>query len=82
VLAVGGLGLNQILIALGRENELPGHWLAGVAVAIGLVAVLPLGVSDRVIVAFTAGTAVALASLTWRAVRRPRVPAAPRSRER
>jgi hypothetical protein len=77
VLAVGGLGLNQILIALGREGELPGHWLAGVAVALGLVALLPLGASDRVIVAFTAGTAVALASLTWRAARRPRVPGAP-----
>jgi O-antigen/teichoic acid export membrane protein len=82
VLAVGGLGLNQILIALGRESELPGHWLAGVAVAMGLVSLLPLGASDRVIVAFTAGTAVALASLTWRAARRPRVPGAHRTRER
>jgi O-antigen/teichoic acid export membrane protein len=82
VLAVGGLGLNQILIALGREGELPGHWLAGVAVAMGLVVLLPLGASDRVIVAFTAGTAVALASLTWRAARRPRVPGAPRQLER
>jgi O-antigen/teichoic acid export membrane protein len=82
VLAVGGLGLNQILIALGRESELPGHWLVGVAVAMGLVASLPLGASDRVIVAFTAGTAVALASLTWRAARRPRAPGAPPHRGR
>jgi hypothetical protein len=73
VLAIGGLGVNQILIAAGREADLPLPWLGGVASATLLVAVLPWAPTDRVVVAFTAGTAFALAVLTWRAVSRPRV---------
>jgi O-antigen/teichoic acid export membrane protein len=69
VLAVAGLGVNQILIALGREAELPVPWLGGVVAATVLVALLPLPASDAVIVAFTAGTALALLTLAWRALR-------------
>jgi O-antigen/teichoic acid export membrane protein len=76
VLAIGGLGVNQILIAAGREADLPLPWLGGVAGAALLVAVLPWAPTDRVVVAFTAGTAFALAALTWRAVSRPRARAA------
>jgi O-antigen/teichoic acid export membrane protein len=75
VLAVGGLGIGQILIARGREAELPLPWLAGVAAAAALTAVLPGTATERVVVAFTAGLALALAALTWRALSRPRAQA-------
>jgi O-antigen/teichoic acid export membrane protein len=68
VLAVGGLGVNQILIALGREAELPLPWLGGVLAAAVLVVLLPLPASDAVIVACTAGMALALLLLSWRAL--------------
>jgi O-antigen/teichoic acid export membrane protein len=69
VLAVGGLGVNQILIALGRESELPLPWLGGVVAATVLVMLLPLPAPDAVIVAFTTGTALAVLALAWRALR-------------
>jgi O-antigen/teichoic acid export membrane protein len=72
VLTIGGLGLDQILIAAGREAELPRHWLGGVLLAVVLVLVLPLDVSHRVIVASTAGTALAVVTLALRAVSPPR----------
>jgi O-antigen/teichoic acid export membrane protein len=75
VLAVGGLGIGQILIARGREAELPRPWLAGVVAAAALTAVLPGTATERVVVAFTAGLALALAALTWRALSRPRAQA-------
>jgi O-antigen/teichoic acid export membrane protein len=64
VLAVGGLTFNQILIALGRETELPKHWMLGLAVALVLVVVLPFDASDRVVTAFAAGMAMPLATMT------------------
>jgi O-antigen/teichoic acid export membrane protein len=68
VLAVGGLGVNQILIALGREAELPLPWIGGVLAATVLVVLLPVPASDAVIVACTAGMALALLTLAWRAL--------------
>jgi O-antigen/teichoic acid export membrane protein len=71
VLAVGGLALNQIMIALGRERELPRHWTVGLAVAAIGVWVLPLDPSPLVIVAFALGMAAALSSMTVWAYRTP-----------
>jgi O-antigen/teichoic acid export membrane protein len=70
VLAIGGLALGQVLIALGRESELPRPWLAGVAVAVTLTATLPLAsATDRVMVAFAVGSALAVTWLAWLAWR-------------
>jgi O-antigen/teichoic acid export membrane protein len=75
VLAVGGLALNQFFIALGRESELPLHWALGLVVAAILVGVLPLGPSHRVVLAFAAGMAAGLLSMSLRTLRTSRLEA-------
>lgn len=64
VLAVGGLLLDQIHIAMQREARLPAVWLAAVALAGVLVVVLPGSPTMRVAVAFTTATAAAVAALS------------------
>ena len=64
VLAVGGLLLDQVYIAMAREARLPRIWLSAVALAGALVLVLPGDPSMRVAVAFGAATAAAVAALS------------------
>jgi O-antigen/teichoic acid export membrane protein len=66
-LALGGIGLNQVLIADHRERTLPAHWLTAVAIGLLLVPLLPLDAVPRVVVAFGLGLAVAPATLTVQA---------------
>jgi O-antigen/teichoic acid export membrane protein len=64
VLAVGGLLLDQIYIATGRENRLPAVWVLAVVVAGVLVLLLPGTPTMRVATAFTLATAGAVAVLS------------------
>ena len=77
VLAVGGLLLDQLYIATGRQARLPVVWVAAVVVAVALVAWLPGTATMRVASGFalaTAGGVVALMiGLLGPAARRPSV---------
>ena len=64
VLAVGGLLLDQVYIAMAREATLPRIWLSAVALAGVLVLALPGSPTMRVAVAFGTATAVAVAALS------------------
>lgn len=64
VLAVGGLLLDQVYIAMGREAALPRVWLSAVAVAGALVLLLPGSPTMRVAVAFAVATAGAVTALS------------------
>lgn len=64
VLAVGGLLLDQVYIATGRENRLPAVWLLAVTAAGVLVLLLPGSPTMRVATAFTLATAAAVAALS------------------
>ncbi len=70
VLAVGGLLLDQLYIAMGRERRLPAVWLGAVALAGVLVLVLPGSPTMRVAVAVAVGTAAAVAALSVPLLRR------------
>lgn len=70
VLAVGGLLLDQVYIAMGRESALPRVWLSAVGAAGVLVLVLPATPTMRVAVAFALATAGAVAALTVPLLRR------------
>jgi O-antigen/teichoic acid export membrane protein len=63
VLGVGGLLLDQLYIATGREGKLPAVWLGSVALAAVLVLVLPGTPTMRVATAFLLALATALAAL-------------------
>lgn len=64
VLAVGGLLLDQVYIAMRREGDLPRIWLGALALAGLLVLLLPGDPTMRVAVAFAAATTVAVAALS------------------
>lgn len=64
VLAVGGLLLDQVLIAAGREQRLPAVWLGAVALAGVLVTTLPGGPTIRVAVGFALATGAAVTALS------------------
>lgn len=70
VLAVGGLLLDQLYIAMGRERRLPAVWLGAVALAGVLVLVLPGSPTMRVAVAVAVGTGAAVAALSVPLLRR------------
>ena len=70
VMAVGGLLLDQIYIAMGRERALPPIWFTGVALALVLVLVLPGSPSLRVAGAFAVGTTTAFVLLSIPLLRR------------
>lgn len=63
MVALGGLGLNQVLIAENRAQGLVPAWLAGLAVAIVAVVILPIEPLPRVAIAVLAGQIVAICSL-------------------
>ena len=64
VLAVGGLLLDQVYIATGREDRLPAVWLLAVAAAGVLVLLLSGTPTMRVATAFTLATAAAVVALS------------------
>ncbi len=70
VLAVGGLLLDQLYIAMGREDRLPIVWLAALAIAGLLVVVLPGTPTLRVAVAFAIATGGAVTALGLPLLRR------------
>lgn len=70
VLAVGGLLLDQVYIAMGREASLPRVWLVALALAGVLVVLLPGTPTMRVAVAFALATAAAVAALSIPLLRR------------
>jgi len=72
VLAVGGLLLDQIYIAMERETSLPRAWLSAVALAGVLVLTLPGTPTMRVAVAFAIATAAAVTALSIPLLRTPR----------
>lgn len=63
VLAVGGLLIDQVWIAMGRQARLPATWLTALLLAAVLVGVLPGTPAMRVAVAFAVATTVAVAVL-------------------
>jgi O-antigen/teichoic acid export membrane protein len=70
VLAVGGLLLDQVYIAMGRETSLPRVWLVALALAGVLVVLLPGTPTMRVAVAFALATAIAVTALSIPLLRR------------
>lgn len=64
VLAVGGLLVDQLHIALGTDGRLPAVWLPAVGLGLALVVLLPLAADVRVAVAFAAATGGALLALS------------------
>jgi len=64
VLAVGGLLLDQIYIAMERETSLPRVWLSAVVLAGVLVLTLPGTPTIRVATAFAIATAAAVTALS------------------
>jgi O-antigen/teichoic acid export membrane protein len=71
VLAVGGLLLDQLYIAMGREGKLPAVWLTALVLAAVLVWLLPGTPTMRVALAFTIATAGAVTALSLPLLRRP-----------
>ena len=63
VLATGGMLLNQMLIAEGREERLVAPWLLALAVAVGTLLVVAGDPVLRVTAGFVAGETVALGAL-------------------
>jgi O-antigen/teichoic acid export membrane protein len=71
VLAVGGLLLDQLYIAMGREGKLPAVWLSSLVLAAVLVVLLPGTPTMRVALAFAIATAGAVTALSLPLLRRP-----------
>jgi O-antigen/teichoic acid export membrane protein len=71
VLAVGGLLLDQLYIAMGREGKLPAVWLTALVLAAVLVWLLPGTPTMRVALAFAIATAGAVTALSLPLLRRP-----------
>lgn len=71
VLAVGGLLLDQVYIAMEQEARLPRVWLSAVALAGALVLLLPGTATIRVALAFALATGVAVTVLSVPLLRRP-----------
>ena len=69
VMATGSLVLNQILVATHGERRLPVPWFAALAVAAVVVVVTGGSATERVAAGFFAGEVVALAGLTFAALR-------------
>jgi O-antigen/teichoic acid export membrane protein len=82
VLAVGNLGLNQLLVAAARTHRVTMSWWLALIVAVAWVALGPGSVLNRVAIGFVIGEALAMLALTiassparapgavWTAVRR------------
>jgi O-antigen/teichoic acid export membrane protein len=64
VLAVGSLGLNQVLIARVKTARITAAWWMGLAVMVLWIVAIPGAVVDRVAASFVVGEAVALMMLT------------------
>jgi O-antigen/teichoic acid export membrane protein len=64
VLAVGSLGLNQVLIARVKTARITAAWWIGLVAMALWILVVPGAVVDRVAASFVVGEAVALAMLT------------------
>jgi O-antigen/teichoic acid export membrane protein len=64
VLAVGNLGLNQLLVAAVRTSRITISWWMALAIAVGWVCFGPGAALDRVVVGFVIGEAFAMVSLT------------------
>jgi O-antigen/teichoic acid export membrane protein len=64
LLAVGNLGLNQLLVAAVRTSRITISWWAALAVAVGWVALAPGSALDRVVTGFVIGEALAMLDLT------------------
>jgi O-antigen/teichoic acid export membrane protein len=64
VLAVGNLGLNQLLVAAVRTSRITISWWMALAIAVLWVALGPGSALDRVVTGFVIGEAVAMLSLT------------------
>jgi O-antigen/teichoic acid export membrane protein len=75
VVAIGNLGLNQVLVARVKTGRITAGWWCGLAATLVCMAVAPGSILDRVAVAFVVGEAVALIMLTIAASSRlaPRV---------
>lgn len=64
VVAVGNLGLNQLLVATVRTSRITISWWMALVIAVAWVAFAPGAPLDRVAVAFVIGEAMAMLSLT------------------
>ena len=64
ILAVGNLGLNQLLVAAVRTSRITISWWMALAVAVAWVSFGPGSALDRVVVGFVLGEALAMLALT------------------
>ncbi len=64
VLAIGNLGLNQLLVASVRTHRITIAWWAALVISLGLVAFGPGAALNRVAVGFLVGELVAMVALT------------------